>query len=166
MLECTILWLLCAFQNYETSKSAINIFHVCAWKVSLRSITHSRLRILPFQVPSLYLQHTKCYFLSSGEKISRINTAATGALRIQKVMFFQLPVSFQAHTLKQCPIKKLHKVAIGKTILKSTASANKPAGPLSLYPAKRKLVRIRKAIIDSLKTLDAHISGLRCKVKC
>lgn len=79
---------------------------------------------------------------------------------------FPTSLSFQAHTLKQCPIKKLHKVAIGKTILKSTASANKPAGPLSLYPAKRKLVRIRKAIIDSLKTLDAHISGLRCKVKC
>lgn len=84
----------------------------------------------------------------------QINTTAIGGTSDLESNFFSYFLYLFRHTtLKQHPIKKLHKVIIGKTISKSSVSANKPTEPFnlrfyqpfSLHPTKIKLVEIRGA---------------------
>lgn len=60
----------------------------------------------------------------------QISNAAIGGTMNQKVIFLYFLYLFRHTALKQHPIKKLYKVIIGKTVSKSTMSANKPSESL------------------------------------
>lgn len=96
----------------------------------------------------------------------QINTTAIGGTTDSESNFFYFLYLFRYPTLKQHLIKKLCKVIIGKTISKSSVSANKPAESLNLcslptmqlYTTKIKLVQIGKVILRLPKnTRCTHI---------
>lgn len=103
----------------------------------------------------------------------QINTTAIGGTTdLESNFFFYFLYLFRHTTLKQHPIKKLHKVIIGKTISKSSVSANKPAKPLNLHflpaiqfiPYQNKTCSNKKSNFR-LQTLDEHIFGLGWKLR-
>lgn len=100
----------------------------------------------------------------------QINNAAIGGTMIQKVIFFYFLYLFRHTALKQLPIKKLYKVIIGKTVSKSTMSANKPSESLcsllaiTFIPYTNKTCS-NKSNFRLPKNIDTHIFGLRWKVR-
>lgn len=131
--EWTLRWLLYAFWKYETSKNAINLSSMCPWEVSFRYVPRLELRIFSGSCLSKYhdcFQHAKSYFLSSGERRHLKWTPPRLRADVESNVFCFLYL-FRHTTLRQHPIKKFRKVVTGKTIPKSTVSANKASESLN-----------------------------------
>lgn len=103
----------------------------------LRYIIHLKLRTFHWFCLSgiiTFSIYYPCCFLSTREKISQINIAAIEGTTDSESNFSTLLYLFMYIALKQHPIKKLYKVVIGKTILKSSVLSNKPTELLNRCP--------------------------------
>lgn len=121
-------------ENMKQLKTSFKYSTHVPERVSLMYITHPRLRLLRqfclSEHQNFIFNTQKVLFSQQQRRCLKLTLLQLGAQLIQKGNFFYFLYLFRDTTLKQLPIKKLYKVVTGKTVSKSTMSANQPPWPL------------------------------------